>query len=96
MSGKPGTQPVVIGADQRIVAQQVDVIAEQNQITRIPERVHPAAGVGDNQGRCPERAHHPDGKGHLSEAVALVPVKAALHGHHRALPQAAEQQPARM
>ena len=35
MSGKARTQRIVIGAGQRILAQQIDVIGNQNQLPRL-------------------------------------------------------------
>ncbi len=56
------------------------------------ERIHAAAGVGDDQQFGAQGPHHADRKGDLPLRVALVGVEPALHRHHRhALQHAADE-----
>ena len=92
MSGNRGPSRSSFGADERVVAQQVDVIADQHQVARRPLRVHPAAGVRHDQRPRAERVQHAHRKGDLLELVAFVAMEPALHRHHRAPAEPAEQQ----
>ena len=94
MSGNRGPEPVVVRADERVVAEQVDVVGDQHQVARRPERIHPAAGVRHDERLRAERAQHAHRKGHLLQRVALVAVKAALHRDDRLSAERAAQQPA--
>ena len=47
--GEARTEPVVIRTDQWIVAQQVDVVRHEHQVTRRPQRVHPPACIRDHE-----------------------------------------------
>ena len=94
--GKAGSHLVVVGPHQRIVPEQVDVIGDQDQVAGPPERIHPAAGVGDDERRRSQGAQYPHREGDLLHGVAFVPVEAALHRHHLPATQLSEQQPSRV
>ena len=64
-------------ADQRISEHQVDVIANQHQIARLPEAVHAARGVRDDQRSRAERVNDAHRKAGEADIVALVHVKPA-------------------
>ena len=82
--GEPGAEAVVVGADQRVDAQQVDVVLDDHQIALGVLRVQPAAGVGDDQQLAAQLLHHPDRERHLGGRVAFVEVEPAFHRDHRA------------
>ena len=82
--GEAGAEAVVVGADQGVDAQQVDVVLDDDQVALVVQRVQPAGGVGDDQGRAAQLLHHPDREGDLGGGVALVEVEPAFHRHDRA------------
>ena len=43
--GKARAEPIVVRPDERIVAEQVDVVGDQHQVAGRPVRIHSAAGV---------------------------------------------------
>jgi hypothetical protein len=38
-------QLVGVGTDERVVAEQIDMIGDQHQIADIPHGIHPTAGI---------------------------------------------------
>ena len=64
-------------ADERIPEHEVDVIADQHQVARLPQAVDSAGGVGDDQRRRAERVQHPRRECGEPNVVAFVHVKAA-------------------
>jgi hypothetical protein len=89
-------EAVVVRAHERVVAEQVDVVAQKHEVAGRPERIHPAAGIRYDERPGAERVHHPHREGHLLKVVALVAVEAALHRDHRAAAQPAQEEPAGM
>ena len=83
MSGNRGPSAVVVLADQRIVAHQVDVVVDHDDVALRIVRIHAAAGVGDDQQFGAEGPHHADRESDLPLGIALIGVEAALHRHHR-------------
>src|SRR5690606_9661025 len=83
---------VVVGADQRVLAGEVDEVELQHQLAGTEVRVEPAAGVGDDQAARAQLVHQLDGEHHVGGRVALVEVQAPLHRHHAAAGQAAQHQ----
>ena len=77
--GESGAEPIVVGADQRVQAHQVDVVLDDDQVALLVERIQPAGGVGDDQEPAAQLLHHPDRKGHLPGRVALVEVEPPFH-----------------
>ena len=61
-----------------------------------PVRVHPAAGVRDDERPRAQGVHHAHREGDLLQVIALVAVEPSLHRHHRPAAEAPEQQPARV
>src|SRR5207248_2304769 len=47
--GKAVAEAVVVGANERVVAEQVDVIFDQHDVAARPLRIHAAAGIADDQ-----------------------------------------------
>ena len=80
--------------DQRIIAEQVDVVGEEHEVAREPQRMHPARDVGDDQCLRAQRPEHPHRESDLLQRVALVAMEAALHDREFAFPHRAEQQAA--
>src|SRR5690242_9458065 len=58
--------------------------------------MHAATRVRDDEGLGTESVHYPNRKGDRVQGIALVAMKAALHGDDRSAAQAAQQQPAGM
>src|SRR5829696_3322353 len=87
-------QPLVIRTNQRIVSQQIDVIADQDQLTGSPLGIHPSTGIGDYEGSGTECVQDPDGECHLGKAVPFVAMEATLHCRHATLAESPEYQPA--
>ncbi len=81
---------VVVGADEGIVARQVDLVHETDDVALVVQRVHSAGRAGEDELLRPERAKHPDREGHLLHRVALVVVDAAVHERHAPSPDLAE------
>ena len=95
--GKPvAERRIVIRPDQRIVAEQVDVVGNQHQVARRPLRMHAAARVRHDERRRAQRAQHAHRERHLLQRVALVAVKAALHRHHPLAAERPAHEPARV
>ena len=90
--GEARAERGVVRPDERIVAEHVDVIGDQHQVARRPERVHPAAGIGDDEGVRTECAQHAHGEGHLLERVPLVAMEPTLHRHHAPATERPEQE----
>src|SRR5215217_950949 len=70
------------------------MIAEENQVTRIPEWIHASTGVGHEEHPRSQGLHYSHGESHLGKTVSLVPVKPALHGHDIPFPQTSKQKAA--
>ena len=81
---KAGAEAVVVRPDERAVAEQVDVVGNEHEVARPPQRVHPPAGVGHDEHLRPERAQDAHREGHPAKGVALVAMEAALHRDDRA------------
>ena len=62
------------------------MVLDQHQVALGVLRVHPAAGVADDQHVAAQRLHHPDREGDLLERVALVEVEPPLHRRRPVLP----------
>ncbi len=91
--GEAGPQRIVVHADQRVAEHQVDVVLDDHDVPLGELRVHPAAGVGDDQKLGPQGLHHAHREGDLPVRVALVGMETPLHGHHGDPLHLAAQQP---
>ena len=78
--------------DERIVADEIDVIGDQHQISRRPERVHPSAGVGHHECLGTEGVHDANGKGDLLEGITLRTGETVPAWRRPAAAQASENQ----
>ena len=85
-------QRVVVRAHERVVAQQIDVVGDEHQVARVPQRVHAAAGVRDDEDARAESPQHAHGERDLLEGVALVAVEPALHRDHAPAGEGPEQE----
>ena len=94
--GKARAEAIVVLADERIVAHEVDVVLDQHDVALGPLRVHAAAGVADDQDVAAHRLHDADGEGDLLEGVAFVEMEAPFHRHDRLAAERAAHQPARV
>ena len=81
--GEPRAKPLIVDSDQRVVADQVDVILDHHQIARAVLRIHTAAGIGHDQQLGTESLEHPNRERDLLQRIALVRMLATLHDHHR-------------
>ena len=93
---KANAEAVVVLADERIVAHEVDVIFDDHQIALGKLRIHAAASVADNQRFAPQRLHDAHRQRDLFERIALVKVETAFHGHNALPGEPAAYQPARV
>ena len=94
--GEARAEAVVVDADQRVVAQQVDVVVDQHDVAALVVRVHAAAGVADDEQLRAQGLHHAHGQRDLLERIALVHVEAAFHRHDGQAGELAADQPAAM
>ena len=78
---KADAEAVVVGADERVVAHEVDVVLDDHQVALGELRVHAAAGVADDQALAAQRLHHPHRQRDLLKRIALVKVETAFHRH---------------
>ena len=87
--GESGPEFVVVFPAQRMVGKGVDVVSDEHEVAHLEVRVHAAGCVGDKERFYAQLLHHPHGVGNLLHGVALVVVKAALHGNYLAVAEAA-------
>ena len=73
----------LIGANQRIEAQVVDVIGQQHQVANLIMGMDTARSIGQNDRLQPQQPQHPHGKGHLLRRVSLVVMHPPLHDDDR-------------
>ena len=92
--GKARAEPIVVGADQRIAAGQVDVIVDHHQRALREAGVDAAGGVGEDQRLDAEQPEHADREGHRPQVVPFVDVAAAGQRRDRPAPDRADDQPA--
>jgi len=71
-------------------------VAQEHQLTGIPERIQTTAGVGHDQNPGSQGMHDPHGERHLAKAVAFVTVKSPLQGHDRSPAQASDEKSSRV
>ena len=76
-----GAEILQIRADER-VGQQVDMVADDHEVSHVVVQVGGPGGVGHEQIADAQADHHPDGEGDQVHAVAFVIVDASLHGNH--------------
>jgi len=74
MSGNRTPKSLVVEADERIAADEVDVVVDDHQRTLQEAGVHTTGRVGQDQGLHAEQAEHADREGDGAEVVALVGV----------------------
>lgn len=67
-------------AVERMLGEEVDVVADNHQIADVECRIHASRGVADEECLDAELIHHADRERHLLHRVALVVVEAAVHG----------------
>ena len=94
--GKADAQALVVNADERIVAQKVDMVFDEHDVPLGPLRIHAAARIADDEHLATERFHDAHGKGNLLEGVAFVKMEPPLHGHDLLAAEGAAHQPARV
>lgn len=94
--GEARAEAFVVGAAQRVVGQQVDVVAHDHEVAGTQVGIHAAGGIGDDEPFDAEPFQHPDRERDLLHRPALVPVKTAGHDHNRMPAEPAENQLARM
>ena len=81
--GESGPESLVVGTDQGVMPQEVDVVLDHHHVPLAKQGVQPPARVRDEQVAAAQLLHHPDREGHLRGGVALVQVEPALHRHDR-------------
>jgi len=77
--GKARPDRLVVGADERILARQVEVILDQHQIARLKRRVDAAGGVRHHQRMHAERLHDAHGKRHRLGGISFIQVESPVH-----------------
>ena len=80
--GKANGRPRSTRADQRVAEHQIDVIPDQHQIARVPQAVHAARGVRDDQRRRAERVDDAHGERGQPDVVPFVHVEAPGEREH--------------
>ena len=68
------------------------MVGDDHQVANFKGGVHTSRGIRHEECLDAKLIHHPYGEGHLLHRVALVVVKAALHGHNVCTSQLAEYQ----
>ena len=81
-----------VGAVQRVLGEEVDMVADEHDVADAEVGVHAAGGVADTEHADAQFVHHALRIGHLLHGVALVVVEATLHGQHLLVSQASEEQ----
>lgn len=76
MSGKTRAETLIVQANQRVGADQVEVISNQHQIPRRKATIDPARGVAHDQRTRPEALHEGRREGDAVHVVAFVVVEA--------------------
>ena len=82
MSGKRRPKRSSFGADQRVVAHQVDVIVDHHQRAARAVRRNAAGGVGQDDARHAEPSQRAHREGHGLHVVAFVVMDAARQRQH--------------
>src|SRR4029077_2955652 len=78
--GKARAEAVVVGADERIGALQVDVVGEDDERALLVVGVDAAGSVGEDGGANSQAAEDADREDDFVRRVTFVGVHAALHG----------------
>ena len=73
---------VVVRADQRIIAHEIDVVLDHHEIALAILRVHAAGCSGDHQRLHSQRTQHPQRQGDLLHRVPFVIVEPAGERGH--------------
>src|SRR5690554_258505 len=58
------------------------MVSNQHQVPGLEFGIEAAAGIGYHQALAAQGMKHIEGKGNLLHCVALIKVKASLHGNH--------------
>lgn len=90
--GEPGAELRQILPPEGGLHEDLDLVGDEHQVPGLEVPVHPAGGVGDQEGLAAQQAEDPDGVADLLVGVALVVVDPALHHCHRLAGQGAEDQ----
>ena len=91
--GKSRTESIVIRANERVVAYEIDVIVDHHQRALRKAGVHAAGGVGQNQCLHAEEPEGADREGDGFQVVSLVDVRAARQRRDRASLDVPDHQP---
>ena len=73
---------VGLGARDGVAAREVQLVGHDAEVADTKGLVDGAGGVGGDKRCRPEPGHEPHGEGDLLSGIALVAVKAPLHGEH--------------
>lgn len=65
-----------------VAAREVQLVGHDAEVADTKGLVDGAGGVGGDKRCRPEPGHEPHGEGDLLSGIALVAVKAPLHGEH--------------
>ena len=90
--GEAGTELRDILPTQGGFHKNLDVVADQHQLTHVPVHVDAAGSIGDDQLLAAQQTQHPHGVGHFLVGIALVVVHTALHDRNIAAVEPAEDQ----
>ena len=93
---EPGAKFLQVGAAERGVQDELDVVLDDHQLPSVPVYIHTAGGIGDEQGVSPQQTEYPHGEGHFLKGVPLIVVEPPLHHGHVLSFQLPEDQPACM
>src|ERR1017187_9593935 len=90
------TETIVVGAHQRILALQVDMVANDHQRTPAVVRIDPTGSVGQDNRLQAHPTKRANRERHLLRGVALVEMHAPLHGSDRDAGNGPDHQRSRM
>ena len=82
---------LMVGASQGGKPGMIDLVGNAHQVASFKARVQCPGRIGNHQGVCSQARHKPYAHTDLCRAAPLVQMAAALLGHHRHIPQPAEQ-----
>ena len=83
-----------VGAVQRMLGEEIDMVRDNHQVADLERGVHAAGGVTHEQCLDAKLIHHANRKRHLLHRVTLVVVETALHSQNVLLAKLADNQAA--
>ena len=74
-----GTRRKVLSS-QRMFWEEIDVVGDNHQVANLKLRIHATSSIRDKERLDAQFVHHTNREGYLLHRVALIEMKASLHG----------------